>query len=76
MPKVPRQAVSLQYLKKEINSEVDFLHRNEVDFLHVGMHQVQYLRNDMLDYLDFWYMHRPPSNGNNLLHMSFKDFYK
>ena len=25
-----------------------------------------YLRNEMLDYLDFWYVHRPLSHGNNL----------
>ena len=31
---------------------------------------LQYLRNDMVDYLDFWYVYRPPSCGNNLLHMS------
>ena len=26
--------------------------------------------------LIFWYMHRPPNHGNNLLHLSFIDYYK
>ena len=32
----------------------------------------QYLRNDMLDYLDLWHMHSPTSHETNLLHMSIK----
>ena len=38
--------------------------------------RLQYLRNDILDYLDFLYMQRPPSHGNNVLYMSIKDYYK
>ena len=37
---------------------------------------LHYLRNDMVDYLDFWYVYRPQSHGNNLLRMSIKDYYK
>ena len=34
----------------------------------------QCLRNNMLDYLDFWYVRRPPSHGNTLLHISITDY--
>ena len=29
---------------------------------------LQYLTNDMLDYLEFRYVHRPPNHENNSLH--------
>ena len=33
---------------------------------------LQYLRNDTIDYLDFWNVHRPLSHANYLLHKSIK----
>ena len=34
----------------------------------------QVCKNGMLDYLDFWFVHRPPIHETNLLHVSIKDY--
>ena len=36
---------------------------------------LQYFRNEMLDYPDFWFGHKPPSYRNNFFHMSIKDLF-
>ena len=39
----------------------------------IGMQYLCDISRKKLEYLDFWYLHRPPINGNNLLHMLVKD---
>ena len=36
---------------------------------------LQYLTKDKLVYLDFSYVHRTPSHGNNLLHVSITETF-
>ena len=36
---------------------------------------LQYLRNDMLDYLDFWYVPRAPCNRKSFLDMAIIEYH-
>ena len=36
---------------------------------------LQYLRNDMLDYLDFWYVPRAPRHGKGFLDMAVNEYH-
>ena len=36
---------------------------------------LQYLRNDMLDYLDFWYVPRAPCDRKSFLDMAINEYH-
>ena len=65
MPKAPKQAFSI--FVKEVRNEIDFFYMRLVwpGVLKAPKQQVCNML-EMLDYLDFWYVRRPPSHQNNL----------
>ena len=80
-------SISFQYLKKEVRNETDFYMQVDIKVFHklilpfmtgVARHaqvpkitSLQYFRKNMLDYLDIWYEHRPPSHTQSIQNNKF-----